>query len=44
MTDPWPENGSKAFEANAKASYVLFVALNDDELSRIINYMSAFEI
>jgi len=44
VIDPWPENVSKAFEANAKATFALFVPLSDDELSRIINCKFAFEI
>ena len=34
----------KAYEANAKATYALMQALNDDDLSRIIYCKSAFEI
>jgi hypothetical protein len=34
----------KAYEANAKATYALMQALNDDDLSRIIYCKSAYEI
>jgi len=44
MTDPWPENVSKVFEANAKATYTLMQALDDDDFSRVINCESTFEI
>ena len=40
----WDDTYTKAFEANAKATYALMQALNDDDLSRIINCVSAFDI
>ena len=43
-TDPWPENISKAFDANAKPIYALLQALNDDDLFKVINCESVFEI
>ena len=44
VINPWPENIFKAFEASAKATYALMWALNDDDLSRVINCESVFEI
>ena len=38
------EAALKAYEANAKATYALMQALNDDDLSRIIYCKSAYEI
>ena len=35
---------AKNYEANAKAQYVLTQALNDDDLSHVIFYKSAFEV
>ena len=43
-TELWPENIAKAFEANAKATYALMQFLNDDNLSRVNNCESAYEI
>jgi len=40
----WDDSFTIAFEANAKATYALMQALNDDDLGRIINCVSAFEI
>ena len=40
----WDNSFTIAFEANAKATYALMQALNDDDLGRIINCVSAFEI
>ena len=34
---------AKDYEANAKAQYALTQALNDDDLSHVINCKSAFE-
>ena len=44
VTDHLPENVFKAFEVNAREIYALFVALNNDELSKVLNYKSTFEI
>jgi len=35
---------AKDYEANAKTQYALTQALNDDDLSRVINYKSAYEV
>jgi len=35
---------TKEFDANAKAHYPLFQALNDDDIARIIHCKSAYEI
>ena len=40
----WDDSLTKAFDANAKATYALMQALNDDDLSCIINYVSTFDI
>ena len=40
----WSEETSKDYEANARAQYALTQALNEDDLSRIINYKSAYEV
>ena len=40
----WDDSFTIAFEANAKATYALMQALNDDDLGHIINYVSAFDI
>jgi len=42
--DTWSEVTAKDYEANAKAQYALTQILNYDDLSRIINYKSAFEV
>ena len=42
--DTWSEAIAKDYESNAKAQYALTQALNDDNLSRVINYKSAYEI
>ena len=34
----------KDYEANAKAQYALIKTLNDDDLSRVINCKSAYEV
>lgn len=38
---PWDDKFAKAYEVNAKATYALMQILNDDDLSRIINCVSA---
>jgi len=40
----WFEASAKDYEANAKAQYALTQALNDDDLSRVINYKSAYKV
>jgi len=40
----WSDITVKEFEVKAKAHYALFQALNDDDVSRVINCKSAFEI
>jgi len=42
--DTWFKITAKHYEANAKAQYALIQALNDDDLSRVINCKSAFEV
>ena len=42
--DTWSEATVKDYEANAKAQYALTQALNDDDLSRVINCKSAYEV
>jgi len=42
--DTWSKIANKEFDANTKAHYDLFQALNDDDLSRVIHCKSAFEI
>ena len=42
--DTWSVITVKKFEANTKAYYALLQALNDDDISRVINYKLAFEI
>ena len=42
--DTWSETTVNEFEANAKAQYALTLALNDDDLSRVINCKSAYEV
>jgi len=42
--DTWSEENAKDYEANAKARYALTQALNDDDLSRVINCKSAFKV
>ena len=42
--DTWSEATAKDYAANAKAQYALTQALNDDDLSRVINYKSTYEI
>ena len=40
----WSEVTAKNYEANAKTQYALTQALNDDDLSRVINCKSVFEV
>jgi len=42
--DTWSDATAKNYEANAKTQYALTLALNDDDLSRVINYKSAYEV
>ena len=42
--DTWSDSTIKEYEANAKASYALMQAINDDDLSRVINCTSACDI
>jgi len=42
--DTWSEATAKGYEANAKAQYTLTQALNDDDLSRVINCKSTYEV
>ena len=40
----WSKVIAKAYEVNTKAQYALTPALNDDDLSCVTNYKSAFEV
>ena len=40
----WSEATAKDYEANARAQYALTQALNEDDLSRVINCKSAYEV
>ena len=42
--DTWSELTSKEFDANSKAQNALLLALNEDDLTRVIHCKSAFEI
>ena len=42
--DTWSEFTAKDYEANARAQYALTQYLNDDDLSRVINCKSAYEV
>ena len=42
--DTWPDITMKEFETNAKSHYALLQALNDDDISRVINCKLANEI
>ena len=42
--DTWSEATAKDYETNAKAQYALTQVLNDDDLSRIINCKSIYEV
>ena len=39
----WSKAAIKEFEANVKAHYALLQTLNDDDISRVINYKFAYE-
>jgi len=40
----WSDFTTKDFDANAKAHYALLQALNDDDIARVINCKSTYEI
>ena len=42
--DTWSDAVAKDYEANDKTQYALTQALNDDDLSRVINCKSAYEV
>jgi len=42
--DTWSEVTAKDNETNAKAQYALTQALNDDDLSRVINCKSTYDV
>ena len=42
--ESWSEATVKDYEANIMAQYALTQALNDDDLSRVINCKSAYEV
>ena len=42
--DTWSDIATKEFDANAKAHYALFKALNDDDIARVIHCKLAYEI
>ena len=42
--DRWSEATAKHYKVNAKAQYALTQALNDDDLSHLINCKSAYEV
>ena len=42
--DTWSETTARDYGDNTKAQYALTQALNDDDLSRIINCESAYEV
>ena len=42
--DTWSEATAKDYEAHAKAQYALTQALKDDDLARVINYKSSYEV
>ena len=42
--DTWSKATAKDYETNAKAQYVLPQALNDNDLSGVINCKSAYEV
>ena len=42
--ETWSDATAKDYEANAKAQYALTQGLNGDDLSRVINCKSAFEV
>jgi len=42
--DIWSKATAKDYEANTKTQYALIQVLNDDDLSCVINYKSAYEV
>jgi len=42
--DTWSDITTKEYEANSKAQNILFLALNEDDTTRIIHCKSAYEI
>ena len=42
--DTWSEATVKNYEANAKSQYALIQALNDNDISRVINCKSVYEV
>ena len=42
--DTWSDTIAKDYEANTKAQYALTQALNDDDLSRVINCKTSYEV
>ena len=42
--DTWSDLTSKEFDANSKAQNALLLALNEDDLTRVIHCKSAYEI
>ena len=42
--DTWSKIATKEFDANAKAHYALFQALNDDDVDRVIHCEFALDI
>ena len=42
--DSWSEIAVKEYNANFKAHYALFQALNDDDISQVINCVCAHDI
>ena len=42
--DTWSKATAKDYEADPKAQYALMQALNNDDLSHVINYKSAYEV
>ena len=42
--DTWSEAAAKDYESNTKAQYALTQVFNDDDLSRVVNCKSAFEV
>jgi len=42
--DTWSEAFANDYKANIKAQYALTQSLNDDDLSRVINCKSAYEV
>ena len=42
--DTWSDIATKEFDANMRAHYALFQALNDNDIARVIHCKSAYEI